>query len=124
MIMKLKALDWLYWTLIQTNIDEIQAEKGFPRRYEAISCLFEGRLTPDLLILMRRTGPICFESFILIDVELRELSRFSYSFAALIEEIAVIFRRKLGRRDRRRASISSGTLTGGPPSTLKWLNSK
>jgi hypothetical protein len=53
-----------------------------------------------------------------MDVKLRELSRFSYMFAALIEGIAVVFGRKFERRGRRRVIIGSGTLSGAPPSTL------
>jgi hypothetical protein len=49
---------------------------------------------------------------------LRELSRFSYAFAALIKGIAVVFDRKLERRGRRRRTISSGTLVEAPPSSL------
>jgi hypothetical protein len=49
-----------------------------------------------------------------MDVKLRELSRFSYAFAALIKGITVIFGRKFKRRERRRVNIGSRTLAEAP----------
>jgi hypothetical protein len=49
-----------------------------------------------------------------MDVELRELLRLLYAFAALIEGIAVIFGRKFERRERRRVNIGLKTLARAP----------
>jgi hypothetical protein len=75
-------------------------------------------------ILCEKFRAIWSETFIFIDLKLRELSRFLLLFALSIGGFAVVFGRNIERRGRRREYLSSGALLRAPPSTLKSLNNE